>query len=176
MHWPLGTKSQLPRGRQLCHYGQYYFSEWRAQVHEIPDHARTPGALNPIVTQQNLAQTVCKVGWTDTIRPPKSDVKNLRRKQMRELGQPGVPNAYHEDHIVPLCAGGHPSDERNLWPQPVNGRWRDADKNQLELSVCRQLCRGEIDLNEAQAWFLSEDCTKSYERYFPGIHAVRVVR
>jgi len=33
---------------------------------------------------------------------------------MRELGLAGNASAYREDHLVPLCAGGHPSDEKNL--------------------------------------------------------------
>ncbi|MFI6474846.1 hypothetical protein ACIBL5_31820 [Streptomyces sp. NPDC050516] len=38
----------------------------------LPDPKCTPGALNPKVTQQNLASTVCKSGYTGTIRPPVS--------------------------------------------------------------------------------------------------------
>jgi hypothetical protein len=85
---------------------------------------------------------------------------------MRALGLPGAASDYHEDHRVPLCAGGHPTDPHNLWPQPLEGRWRDADKNMLEASVCRQLCRGEITLEQAQAYFLKPDWTKVYEEYF----------
>ena len=75
---------------------------------------------------------------------------------MRVLEQPGAASDYHEDHIVPLCAGGHPDDPRNLWPQPLHSQWSDNDKNQLERSVCRMLCRGGITLKarrvaEAQA-------------------------
>jgi hypothetical protein len=40
---------------------------------------------------------------------------------MRELGLSGSTQDYHEDHLVPLCVGGHPIDSRNLWPQPVEG-------------------------------------------------------
>lgn len=47
---------------------------------------------------------------------------------MRELGLPGTPQDYHVDHLVPLCVGGAPKDPRNLWPQPLEAKWRDADK------------------------------------------------
>jgi hypothetical protein len=50
---------------------------------------------------------------------------------MRELGLRG------EDHLVLLCAGGHPSDPRNLLRQPVTGKWSDKVKDQLESCVCR---------------------------------------
>jgi hypothetical protein len=79
---------------------------------------------------------------------------------------PGTSKDYYDDHLVPLSVGGHPSDQRNLWPQPLEGKWRDADKNQLELSVYRQLCRGDITLKEGQAIFLRTDWTKEYEKYF----------
>lgn len=132
----------------------------------IPDPQITPGAINPEVTQANIQDTVCVSGWTHTIRPPGSYIAKLKRQQMRALNPPGAASAYHEDHRVPLCAGGHPSDPRNLWPQPLKGQWRDADKNMLEQSVCRQLCRGDITLEHAQAYFLDPDWTKVYETYF----------
>ena len=59
-----------------------------------------------------------------------------------------------------------PSNARNLWPQPLEGKWRDADKNQLEQSVCRALCSGAITLDDARAIFLAPDWTKSYEKFF----------
>jgi len=85
---------------------------------------------------------------------------------MQDRGLPGTLSDYREDHIVPLCAGGHPEDERNLWPQPYKGEWSDRDKNQLELSVGRMLCRGEISLAAAQAIFLAPDWRKQYELFF----------
>ena len=71
------------------------------------------------MTQDNIFSSVCVPNWTRTRRPPQSYIERLKRKQMREMGQPGDPQDYHEDHIVPLCVGGHPSDPRNLWPQPL---------------------------------------------------------
>ncbi len=136
-----------------------------AQIY-VPDPRFTPGEINPEVTQENIGETVCMSGWTNTIRPPGSFIAELKCQQMRARHLPGSPGEYHEDHLVPLCAGGHPSDARNLWPQPLAGQWRDADKNQLEQSVCRQLCRGDITIEQAQSWFLAPDWTKSYERYF----------
>jgi hypothetical protein len=124
-------------------------------------------SLNADVTQDNLQQTVCVVGWTDSIRPSKSYIQNLRRQQMREFGQSGKRAEYHEDHIVPLCAGGHPDDPRNLWPQPLRSQWSDNDKNQLERSVCRQLCRGDITLENAQAIFLAPDWRREWVKFFP---------
>ena len=36
------------------------------------DAVRTPGVLNPDVTQANIDSTICVHGWTRTIRPPTS--------------------------------------------------------------------------------------------------------
>ena len=63
----------------------------------------------------------------------------------------------HEDHLVPLCVGGAPRELRNLWPQSTTGKWSTKEKDQLELSVCRQVCRGDITLKEGQAIFLEPD-------------------
>jgi hypothetical protein len=132
----------------------------------MPDHQRASGAINPKVTQQNLKTTVCVSGWSRTVRPPASYTNRLKVQQMREFKLPGSAHDYHEDHLVPLCAGGHPTDPRNLWPQPTTGNWTDRVKDQLESSVCRQICRGDITLMEGQAIFLEPDWTKAYLRYF----------
>jgi hypothetical protein len=110
---------------------------------------------------------VCVPGYTKTIRPPSSYTSRLKAKQMRELGLSGTMHDYHEDHLVPLCVGGHPSDPRNLWPEPVKGRWTAAIKDQLEASVCRQVCRGDITLEQGRAIFLDEpDWTRAYVKFF----------
>jgi hypothetical protein len=75
---------------------------WAQQVY-IPDHNRTPGAINPEITQENIARTVCVSGYAKTIRPPRSYTSRLKAKQIRELSLPGGMHDYHEDHLVPLC-------------------------------------------------------------------------
>jgi len=85
---------------------------------------------------------------------------------MRERALPGTAKDYHEDHLVPLCVGGDPSDPRNLWPQPIRGRWTDKIKDQLESSVCRAVCRGAMTLHEGQALFLKPDWTQTYIKFF----------
>ena len=137
-----------------------------AQQDYIPDHERTPGAINPDITQETISTTVCASGYTKSIRPPSSYTSRLKARQMRELGLPGTLRDYHEDHLVPLCVGGHPSDERNLWPEPVDGKWNATVKDQLESSVCRQVCRRDITLQQGQAIFLAPDWTREYVRYF----------
>jgi hypothetical protein len=132
----------------------------------LPDYHHTPGALNPEATQENIRSTICSRGYTKQIRPPRYYTDNLKKKQMHALGLHGSPHDYEEDHLVPLCVGGAPHDIRNLWPQPRSGEWGAAVRDQLEESVCRQLCRGDISLKNAQAIFLEPDWTVAYRRYF----------
>ena len=110
------------------------------------DHDRTPGVIDPGIKPENIADTICVPGYTKTVRPPSSYTAQLKREQMRELRLPGTAHDYHEDHLVPLCVGGHPSDPRNLWPEPVVGQWSASVKDQLEGSVCRAVCRGAMTL------------------------------
>jgi hypothetical protein len=81
----------------------------------FPDPNCTPGALNPDVTQENIAQTICVPGYTRTIRPPASYTSQLKVRQIVEYGYEDTnPADYEEDHFIPLELGGHPTDPRNL--------------------------------------------------------------
>ena len=111
------------------------------------DPVRTPGVINPEVTQANIGHTICVQGWTRTIRPAASYTGELKRRQMREYGVGGSPSDYQEDHLISLELGGHPTDPRNLWPEPIE-RARKVDQTENELNA--KVCSGELTLSEAQ--------------------------
>jgi hypothetical protein len=111
------------------------------------DLARTPGVLNPDVTQANIASTICKPGWTKTIRPPTDYTNALKLKQMREYGVPGSPTQYQEDHLISLELGGDPADPRNLWPEPYP---RASDVDSIENDLNAKVCSGSLSLADAQ--------------------------
>ncbi|CAN5255759.1 hypothetical protein BH18ACT12_BH18ACT12_07970 [soil metagenome] len=111
------------------------------------DIVRTPGVLTPHVTQANIHATICVRGWTRTIRPPTSYTNELKRKQMREYSVGGSLSDYQEDHLISLSLGGHPTDPRNLWPEP-NPRAVEVDA--IELDLNDKVCSGELSLAEAQ--------------------------
>ena len=111
------------------------------------DLVRTPGVVNPDVTQANVKSTICKHGWTRTIRPPTDYTNALKAKQMREYGVGGSMSHYQEDHLISLELGGHPTDPRNLWPEPYP-RARNVDTIENELN--EKVCSGELTLDEAQ--------------------------
>src|ERR1700709_1896659 len=70
----------------------------------LPDPTRTPGALNPAVTQATISSTICVHGWTQTIRPPQQYTLALKRQQLREFGYTDRRMSdFEEDHLVPLA-------------------------------------------------------------------------
>jgi hypothetical protein len=111
------------------------------------DIARTPGVLNPDVTQANINSTICRHGWTKTIRPPTSYTNELKKKQMREYNVGGSSTDYQEDHLISLELGGHPTDPRNLWPEPYP-RAAEVDSTENELNA--RVCSGDLSLAAAQ--------------------------
>ncbi len=111
------------------------------------DIARTPGVLNPDVTPANIATTICRHGWTKTIRPPTSYTNDLKGKQMREYGVGGAPADYQEDHLISLELGGHPTDPRNLWPEPYP---RASEVDSIENELNAKVCSGQMSLEQAQ--------------------------
>jgi hypothetical protein len=111
------------------------------------DPLRTPGVLNPDVTQATIHATICVRGWTKTIRPPTSYTNELKQKQMREYGVRGAPSEYQEDHLISLELGGHPIDPRNLWPEPYP---RASEVDAIENELNDQVCSGDLSLEQAQ--------------------------
>jgi len=111
------------------------------------DLARTPGVLSPDVTQANIDTTICVHGWTRTIRPPTSYTNDLKRKQMREYGVGGALDDYQEDHLISLELGGHPTDPRNLWPEPYP---RASEVDSIENELNAKVCSGQLSLEQAQ--------------------------
>ena len=117
----------------------------------LPHPRLTPGVINPAVTQENIDQTICVAGWTKTIRPPTSYTNKLKTRQIAQYRyrDKNVSN-YEEDHLISLQLGGHPRDERNLWPQQYNVACGARVKDVLESKLKRMVCSGEISLAEAR--------------------------
>ena len=113
----------------------------------LADPSRTPGVLNPDVTQANIRSTICRSGWTATIRPPTDYTNALKAKQMRRYGDTGSLSDYQEDHLISLELGGNPTDPRNLWPEPYP---RAADVDKIENELNAEVCSGQLTLAQAQ--------------------------
>lgn len=122
-----------------------------------PDPALTPGVVNPDVSQANIADTICKSGWTATIRPPVSYTDSLKTNQIKAYGYLDTsPALYEEDHLISLELGGSPTNPGNLWPEPYtvalpDGRSVGAHvKDQFENRLRSQVCAGTLTLSLAQ--------------------------
>ena len=113
----------------------------------VADPVRTPGVVNPAVTQANIRTTICRSGWTRTIRPPVDYTNGLKRKQMPLYGERGSMSAYQEDHLISLELGGDPTDPRNLWPEPYP---RASDVDKIENQLNGEVCSGRLTLARAQ--------------------------
>lgn len=113
----------------------------------VADPVRTPGVLNPDVTQATIGSTICVSGWTRTVRPPTEYTNSLKQKQMRAYHETGAESAFQEDHLISLELGGHPTDPRNLWPEPYP---RASEVDTIENDLNRQVCKGSLTLAEAQ--------------------------
>jgi len=109
--------------------------------------ALTPGVLNPAVTQATIAATICRRGWTRTIRPAVDYTNALKERQLHQYGLRGPPSAFQEDHLISLELGGSPFDPRNLWPEPHR---RATAVDQIENELNRRVCSGSLTLAEAQ--------------------------
>jgi hypothetical protein len=113
------------------------------------DPSLTPGATNPAVTQATITTTICRVGYTKTIR----NVSTATKSQVYATYR--IPQAskrlYVIDHLVPLEVGGA-NTITNLWPELKADAKR---KDQVEGELHAQVCSGAEDLTTAQQAFES---------------------
>jgi len=135
----------------------------------LPDSSLTPGALNPDVTQANIADNVCKANWTSTVRPPVSYTNKLKADQMAgsylsETKTFGLDaSGYEEDHLISLQLGGSPTDPKNLWPEPYAGN-NARKKDVIETALKRLICSNQITLAEAQQ-AIATNWVAAYNKY-----------
>jgi hypothetical protein len=119
----------------------------------LPDRACTPGATDPAVTQANVATTICRIGYTKTVRPPYSVTHPIKIERMRAYGVGGSLSGYELDHLIPLEVGGAPSDVANLWPEPLTGSHGALAKDVVERQLHDDVCAHRISLADAQRRF-----------------------
>lgn len=118
----------------------------RARDHgELPDRSCTPGAIDPAVTQANIGSTICRSGYTTTVRPPESQTEKFKWDVAEPAyGQHDVSGEL--DHEIPLELGGA-NDARNLW---VEAGSIPNPKDTVEDALNRAVCDGKMTLRAAQ--------------------------
>jgi hypothetical protein len=65
----------------------------------LPDPNCTPGAISPKVTQDTLATTICRTGYTKSIRPPASITEVEKRENAAAYGYTGSLKDVEYDHL-----------------------------------------------------------------------------
>lgn len=127
--------------------------------------------MNRRVIQANIATTICRSGWSSSVRPPTSYTAPIKRAMLGtkvvtlhlkgEGGRPvdvtvrpygpyagSDPADYELDHLVAIEDGGDPWAVENLWPEaePGGRNPKDAVENRLHQAVCA----GRVSLDDAR--------------------------
>lgn len=111
-----------------CHVG-------RSNNQDLPDPACTPGVIDPTVTQDNIAVTICVKGYTTAVRPPTSETGPMKAKLYSSYGIPAGTRS-ELDHLISEELGGS-SDAKNLWPEVGKiPNAKDPVENRLHTLVC----------------------------------------
>ncbi len=105
--------------------------------------------LNPDVVPATISTTICRTGWTQTVRPYVADMKLIKAEMLAAIGEPiERRNQYELDHKIPLALGGAVIDRRNLALQPID---EAREKDAIETCLSSLVCQGKIDLDDAQS-------------------------
>lgn len=101
--------------------------------HSINPRTFTDEMLDRDINQENIGETICRKGYTKTVRPSTVYTNGVKMKLLREAGLVEADASLYElDHIVPLALGGHPRKLSNLMLQPWEGKQGAKQKDRLE--------------------------------------------
>jgi hypothetical protein len=114
-----------------------------------PNPANTPGAANPLVTQETIASTIAVPNWTSTVRPPVSVTRIIKAHIMARDGLTGDPSQWELDHWWPICAGGAVCDLANFWCMPYSPYPGAREKDHVEVWLKEQIVAGRMTLEAA---------------------------
>jgi hypothetical protein len=132
------VQPQPPPGS--CHVRRHY-------PFNMPDVHCTPGALNPAVTQATIGKTICRSGYSTSIRPSTRVTEREKLASIRAYGFHQAAASYEYDHLISLELGGAANDPRNLWPE--NGASPNL-KDKVENYLHARVCAGRMSLARAQ--------------------------
>jgi hypothetical protein len=140
-------------------------------LQERPDRHCTPGTVNPAVTQATIGSTICRSGWTATVRPSQGITGPEKLASMAAYGlRADQRRAYEYDHLVALELGGAVNDPRNLWPEPdyaTRSGYYLNPKDRLENKLKRMVCAGGLSLAQAQRMIASDWVAAANQLHLP---------
>ncbi len=116
----------------------------------LPDPTCTPGAVDPGVTQSNLPQTICRSGYSSSVRAPVTETDKAKKVSLTQYGEQSTKTTEY-DHLISLELGGTNATS-NLWPEPnaTAATGTTNPKDSVENKLHTAICSGTITLVEAQ--------------------------
>lgn len=116
----------------------------------LPDPTCTPGAVDPGVTQSNLPQTICRNGYSSSVRAPATETDKAKKVSLTQYGEQSTKTTEY-DHLISLELGGTNATS-NLWPEPnaTTAAGTTNPKDSVESKMHTAICSGTITLVDAQ--------------------------
>jgi hypothetical protein len=119
---------------------------------DVPDPTLTPGD----VRTSNVEDICSTPGHKVSTKDVRNVSSSTKKQAFANYGLNGNNEGYcsvvrgcEVDHLVSLELGGS-NDIKNLWPQPYTGEWNAFMKDALENRMHMLVCKGQLDLPEAQ--------------------------
>jgi hypothetical protein len=132
----------------------------KSDIAMLPDKGLTPGAVRQVALQE-----LCAVRNDDDLDP--AVPSSIQKKVFYEYGVSTERQGkdFQVDYLINPQLGGT-DDIHNLWPQPYHStQWNADAKDALERHLHRMVCKGEVDLAEAQR-DISTNWIVAYQKYF----------
>lgn len=128
----------------------------------LPDNRCTPGA----VFEDASIDKICQSGYTKTVR----NVSTTTRKKvysMYSINYPPEFGTFELDHLIPLALGGN-NEVANLFPEAKTPPPGFKEKDVVEIYLYEEVCKGNIDLREAEA-AIAKDWIEIYNNISPSL-------
>jgi hypothetical protein len=109
----------------------------------LPDQDCTPGAVFDSITKESI----CMPGYSKNVRNVPQKIKDEVYSEYGIITH--NENEYEVDHLISLELGGS-NDISNLWPEPAVPKPGYHEKDKVENYLHSQVCKGLIDLKQAQ--------------------------
>ena len=114
--------------------------------------AQDSAMLDERVTQESVGETICRLGYADTVAPPFDELMAHKDRMLAERGiNADNGPAFALDRRVPIVLGGSPNAPANLDLLPWAGQQGERRKARAAVMLKRCVCEGKLSLAEAQA-------------------------
>ncbi|PXW17576.1 hypothetical protein [Paraburkholderia caballeronis] len=121
-------------------------------MQRAPAKAQERQLLDTRVTQQSVADTICRPGYADTVSPSLDEIMAHKSRLLAARGiDPDDGMSYALDRRVPIVLGGSPNALANFDLLPWAGRNGERRKELVTARLKRCVCAGRMSLADAQA-------------------------